>query len=112
MRWTTKEKTPLGDVYDFANYPLDEFDIIAIARKLGKLEDIEEKFKVDLSVMFKAMKNGINTMDGYVPPHDLVVWEGQLYRKPMGQPFHTDMFPFWKYGEDWALTKEELEESK
>lgn len=86
--------------------------------KLGALEDIEEKFEIDLSVMFKAMKNGIFTTyiceerGGYIPPHDLVVWEGQLYRKPMGQAFHNDMFPFWKYGDDWALTKEELEEHK
>lgn len=84
----------------------------AAINKLGVLEDIEEKFEIDLSIMFKAMKNGINTIDGYIPPHDLIVWKGQLYRKPMGQPFHTDMFPFWKYGEDWALTKEELEEGK
>lgn len=79
--------------------------------KLGKSDGIE---KTGVSVMFEATKNGIfsaylcEESGGYIPPWDLVIWEGQLYRKPMGEPFHTDMFPLWKYGEDWALTKEEL----
>lgn len=107
---------PMKPIY--TRYCESVSNMTELLNKLGALEDIEEKLKIDLCVMFKAMKNGIFTTylceerGGYIPPHDLVVWEGQLYRKPMGQPFNTDMFPFWKYGKDWALTKEELEDKK
>lgn len=65
MRWTTKEKTPQGNiVYDFYDYPLDDIDLDVIAQKVGKLEDIEEKLGIDADTIFKVLEI-IKDMRGY-----------------------------------------------
>lgn len=66
MRWTTKEKTPQGNiVYDFYDYPLDDIDLDVIAQKVGKLEDIEEKLGIDADTIFKVLEI-IKDMRGYL----------------------------------------------
>ena len=114
MRLTTKEKTPRGNIiYDFLDYyPLND---MVIAEKLGKLEDIEDKFNMSLLDMFKILMEGAYVMCDhkpiYVLPSRLCMTHtdetGYCIITDWGEPLHPD-----KYGKVWAFTAEELQNNE
>lgn len=77
-------------------------------KKLGQLEDKEEKLGIDLQIGCNALLYGIYTTDyGYIDGYSLCL---EKYR--IGIPRHSVSLPFVGpvgYGKTWALTKEELE---
>lgn len=85
-------------------------------RKLGKLEDVEEKLGIDLITLFKALKDGF-----YVRGEDhkntskvSLVYNFYDDKQWALLTFHygyeADIWLYLKdYGKTWALTKEELE---
>lgn len=85
-------------------------------QKLGQLEDIEAQFEIDLITLFKAVTNGFwyKTQDGYckIGEYDYAIDPGECR---LIKPYEEDdapVFYFEDYGNDWALTKEELENGK
>lgn len=77
--------------------------------KLGQLEDIEDGLSIDLTILFKALKDGIYAKDDYgniihgKPQMDI----NGLYLS-LDYEFQYE-FKFSDYGKTWALTKEELQ---
>lgn len=94
-----------------------------ILNKLGQLEDIEERFGIDLITLFKALKKGayFRLLD-YTKP---------TFKKIIIEPYHINikkkyidirrdrlysgfgntgghLYYFKDYGKTWALTKEKL----
>lgn len=87
-------------------------DSNACVDKLGKLEDIEEEFGIDLITLFKAVMNGFwyKNQCGYhrVDDYEYVI---DLESSRLIQLYEEDgeIFYFEDYGKEWALTREELE---
>ena len=86
---------------------------VKIINKLGQLEDIEEKFGIDLITLFKALMNGIYVIednDNYVVEDSI----NSIEHWEIGWGFTTNMedleLLFSDYGKTWALTAEEIEE--
>lgn len=87
--------------------------------KLGHHEDIEEEFGIDLITLFKALKNGIYTVNhshgGYEPIRVSlkIGGYGDLVTAYLIHPYDYDdgeyTYRLNDYGKTWALTKEELE---
>ena len=84
--------------------------VFELEQKLGQLEDIEEELGIDLTTLFKALKDGAYFKDFF---------GGEKY-KPATRCIHNVLggyafviepkaFYFKDYGKTWALTKEELE---
>ena len=78
--------------------------------KLGQLEDIEDELGIGLSILFKALKDGIwvKTKNGISKHHTIHLHKWQqlklcLFYHPYSHLSIKD------YGKTWALTKEELE---
>ena len=76
--------------------------------KLGRIEDTEEEFGIDLTTLFKALTNGIYTREfGFVKGSR--IW---IDRNFIGIPSEHAYLPLANslsgYGYSWALTKEEL----
>ena len=76
----------------------------------GSLEDLEKEIGIALITLFKATHQGIwmkHDKDFYFFDNLIV----DLKNKCLVQIVSNDeveIFPFDSYGEDWALTKEEL----
>ena len=85
--------------------------------KLGQLEDIEEELGIDLITLFKALKDGyyIKGFDGEIyhvsRDNEFVKEIYADYRSINYIDIEDDIYgyDFKRYGEYWALTKEELE---
>ena len=80
-----------------------------IYKKLGEREDIEERFGVDLPIIFKAIDEGIYNINGkYV---DVYLYSGQrgfaLYDRDS-----SDIYFLKDYGKTWTLTRGGLENGK
>ena len=119
MRLTDK----VGIDYIYSNYVSLEEPHKSIANKLGQLEDIEDELGIELSVLFKAFKDGIyinvkennNGVDKIVFVQvGGIVWyeDDQVFRLTNADRYDG---AFWgtlattkNYGTIWALTKEEL----
>ena len=78
--------------------------------KLEQLEDLEEEIDIDLITLFKATQQGVwmkrNKVFYFFD--NLIV---DFKRKCLVQIVSNDeveTFPFDSYGEDWALSREEL----
>ena len=100
---------------DYARCMEDKYDIHevtdAIYKKLKCLEDIEEKLGIDLITLFKATQQGIwmKHNNAFYFFDNLIV---DFKRKCLVQIVSDDeveTFPFDSYGEDWGLSREELE---
>ena len=79
--------------------------------KLGPLEDIEEEIGIDLITLFNATQQGIwmKRNNVFYFFDNLIV---DFKHKCLVQIVSNDeveTFPFDSYGEDWGLTREELE---
>lgn len=125
MRITVSEKVfkeknlEVGEIYANKQYTKKMY------KKLADLEDIEDELNIELSVLFKAIKNGVwaknmeqgihfislidwncevSKIDGKLKPlYSFNVWDGN-------EEDADDTIYFIKdYGKTWALTKEELE---
>ena len=89
-------------------------DRIAILNKLGQLEDIEDELGIDITILFKALKNGIyfRNQNNYIEYHyavsiGLVGLDIIVVDFPATQIIQVCAYEM--YGKTWALTKEELE---
>ena len=89
----------------------------SLTQKLGQLEDIEDELGIDLVTLFKALKDGyyIKGCDDeiyHVSRDNEFVREIYAdYRSIIYIDIEDDTYgyDFKKYGEYWALTREELE---
>ena len=85
--------------------------------KFGQLEDYEEDLEVDLIIIFNALKNGIwyrlqNGEIRYMQVALEFAREGWVLMEVYPRPTNVviQLYNYMqKYGEVWALTKEELE---
>ena len=77
-------------------------EIRTALEKLSKIEDMEEELGIDLTMLFKALKNGIYGKAGSKIEHILAP-RFSFYRKKIY------VYKIKDYGKTWALTKEELE---
>ena len=83
-------------------------------KKLYQIENLEEEIGIDLIILFKATQQGIwmkrNKVFYFFD--NLII---DLKSKCLVQIVSNDeveTFPFDSYGEDWALTREELENGR
>lgn len=89
--------------------------------KLGQLEDIEDRFGIDLAkavelceransqkAVYVKEKWGIGTLEIF-DGLDVELFNHRLYENARGTYVSLDLN---EYGKTWALTKEELEERK
>ena len=79
--------------------------------KLGQYEDLEEEIGIDLITLFKATQQGIwmKRNNVFYFFDNLIV---DFKHKCLVQIVSNDeveTFPFDSYGEDWGLSREELE---
>ena len=80
-----------------------------ILNKLGQLEDIEEELGIDLATLFKALENGIWSINETIF-YELVVCLGKDERGYFLTHRDSDYKCYLKdNGKTWAFTKEELE---
>ena len=88
--------------------------------KLADLEDIEDELKVDLTILFKALKNGCfakETFDYMGRKQTQIIFTEftQLYYADDLDDYlihiRTRDYYLKDYGKTWALTKEELEDN-
>ena len=90
------------------NYQLSVSDspFNQLREHVSKLKNIEEWLGVDLETLFKALKDGIYTPEGFVGYVELSllsdIWYLTNEEKGLALPVET-------YGQFWALTKEKLE---
>ena len=95
-------------------YDTDECMVSNCSQKLGPLEDLEEEIGIALITLFKATHQGIwmKHNGAFYFFDNLIV---DLKHKCLVQIVSNDeveTFPFDSYGEDWALTREELENDR
>lgn len=83
--------------------------------KLGKLEDIEEEFGIDLITLFKAYSNGFYVKGEkekqYIDFQNYL--NANAFKNKEMFYGHERCYQYVKlydYGKDWALTKKELEQ--
>ena len=97
----------------FSDYALEEYDEksknVAI-NKLGKLEDIEDKLGIDISILFKAFDGIVYKKDNEIKFSchiALIDWAIYVLEESMtiGEGICLQLKD---YGKTWALTKEEL----
>ena len=79
--------------------------------KLCQLEDIEEELGIDLTTLFKALKNGIYYIDEHIQIKIIFSDDNRLYITNNAIMVYATKtwLEFKDYGKTWALTKEELE---
>ena len=78
--------------------------------KLGQLEDLEEKLGIDLITLFKTTQQGIwmkCNKDFYFFDNLIVDFKHKCLVQIVSND-EVETFPFDSYGEDWALSREEL----
>lgn len=117
-RLTKKEK----GIYDIKERTTqkNEFHImpstmIEICQKLGQLEDIEEEIGIDLITLFKLWFGKVNTIYTKMYGELNNCFEVDIYNHRIEfilDEIDTYEVTFEDYGKTWALTREELEESK
>ena len=100
-------------------YDTDECIVSNCSQKLGPLEDIEEEISIDLTLLFKALKNGVYYFGNQGQLIHDYVWLINNYIST-GVPdkisfsfmtFSEKLILVFKdYGKTWALTREELED--
>lgn len=95
-----------------------------VVQKLGKIEDIEEELGIDIVTFCNALKNGIYAKDHWVVFQPYVIkhyntneyefivnWKDKSFE--IVEEFNEEVIEqrafFEDYGEEWALTKEELQ---
>ena len=93
-------------------YDLDECMVSDCSNKLGELEDIEDELGINLTELFKALKDGI-----YVKINKEIdfIRYVSIFKKRKWHLYSSSTF-WGKYdigllkdhGKTWALTKEEL----
>ena len=123
-RFTNKypDNTPVYYKYYLNGYHYEQGDFI---EKLGQIEDIEEKYKIDIEMLFKATESGIFVNDiivyhlsGEVGENQRLdpkylrinLWDGCLEWNNIWNPEdEIHQYYFSDYSKTWALTKEELE---
>lgn len=93
--------------YHTSHYLINFHDV---TYKLGKLEDLEEELGVELTTLFKALRDGVFINDDGVIYKDYIK---SIEHWPDCWGFITndeeiEIF-FEDYGVTWALTSEELE---
>ena len=98
MRLTRKNEIYLGG-YE----PMCAFN--EAFSKLGKLEDVEDELGIDLETLFKALKKGIYTTEGFVGYVELSLLCGVWY---LTNEEECLALPVDSYGQCWALTEGEL----
>lgn len=107
MRHT--EKTQCGR-YSIVQNPTNAIN------KLGALEDIEEELGIDLVTLFKALKEGVFLFDKpkskYPTKVTLKIGRTGSWLCDEGSEYYCDTYDLNKYGLQWALTKEELEDKR
>ena len=95
-------------------------DVNRAIYKLGKYEDIEEELGIDLTTLFKALKNGYwykknnnivcaKSTIGHTYMHCLYLCDNGWYINTNDMYDYTIDIALKDYGKTWALTKEELE---
>lgn len=92
--------------YPYVYLDIDDRMIGTPINKLGTLEDKEEDLGIELTLFVDALINGIYDKRRYYQGSCLSLSNGNigLYINELDR-----LFPFDRYGIDWALTKEELE---
>ena len=89
----------------------------AIYKKLKSLEDLEEELKIDLNVLFSALKNGVWYVDNNGQLiHDYVsLISNYIDVGPQAKLSYSFMIlterrilPFEDHGKTWSLYKEDL----
>ena len=78
--------------------------------KLDQLEDLEEELEIDLITLFKATQQGIwmkHNKVFYFFDNLIVDFKHKCLVQIVSND-EVETFPFDSYGEDWALTREEL----
>ena len=78
--------------------------------KLGQYEDLEEELGIDLITLFKATQQGIwmkRNKVFYFFDNLIVDFKHKCLVQIVSND-EVETFPFDSYGEDWALTREEL----
>ena len=79
--------------------------------KLGQYEDLEEEIGIDLITLFKATQQGIwmkRNKVFYFFDNLIVDFKHKCLVQIVSND-EVETFPFDAYGEDWGLTREELE---
>lgn len=110
-RFTTKLKEPIDTVQGDMNYFSKDLTLVNAINKLGQLEDIEEKYGIDLVTLFEALKNGIwrkkfNKI-WHIEPENLFIDNKMTFYRFDGEYFEA----IANYNDKifkWSLTKEEL----
>ena len=102
------------DIYGFEKYSELEDNVdceltLAID-KLGQLEDIEDKIKIDLITVFKWLDAEECYHKEVGNCYIVGISKNEIILLPKAFPYGDCKFtePFEKYGKTWALTKEEL----
>lgn len=95
---------------DKVSYDCDVFNRPMAIAKLGKLEDIEERWNISIEIVDKAINDGIYIRNNVNHDIILVYPSFSIGRITKKYYFEYDYFIFKEetYGQDWALTKEEL----
>ena len=104
----------LTEKRDLLYFGTDGYIVSNCLQKLGSLEDLEEEIGINLITLFKATHQGIwmKHNGAFYFFDNLIV---DFKHKCLVQIVSSDeveTFPFDSYGEDWALTREELENDK
>ena len=79
--------------------------------KLGQYEDLEEEIGIDLITLFKATQQGIwmkRNKVFYFFDNLIVDFKHKCLVQIVSND-EVETFPFDSYGEDWGLSREELE---
>ena len=84
-------------------------------QKLGKLEDIEEEFGIDLLTFFKIRKHCYDRKPIFIKGKKGIIMSScrvELCYKSVAVhtgDYGADIYSLKNYGKTWALTKEELQ---
>lgn len=102
MRLTKKDDLFLGGYEPMCDFS-DAFS------KLGKLEDIEDKFGIDLLVLAKAMMDGIYDIKGRRKYPTSFLRFSDFFFQIKDKDGNYGILRLYKdYGKTWALTRKEL----
>lgn len=106
----------------FLDYDKGDAKVVEeLLNKLGQLEDIEDELGIELSILFKALENGIwckcclfdDAKISYRKPDFISLKNKCLVQECDDGSLHSSTYFIYYYSKDygktWALTKEELE---
>lgn len=91
--------------------PNDVSDITMPQSKLKSIEEIEKEIGIDVTILFKALSDGIWFNDRFIPGRYLAMdgWRILIMIASASLPLFLSPVD---YGKTWALTKEELKNGK